>query len=64
MDIKEYLEGLYERLLDPQYAAWYLEDAKQYGREYVEMAIRDIDRARLLYEERVDGKGTDTEYDA
>jgi hypothetical protein len=64
MDIKEYLEGLYERLLDPQYAAWYLEDAKQYGREYVEMAIRDIDQARLLYEQRVDSEGTDTEYDA
>lgn len=64
MDIREYLEGLYERLLDPQYAAWYLEDAKQYGREYVDMAIRDIDAARLMYEEREQGKGTDTEYDA
>lgn len=64
MDIKEYLEGLYERLLDPQYAAWYLEDAKQYGREYVEMAIRDIDTARLLYEQRVGDEGADTEYDA
>ena len=64
MDIHEYLEGLYERLLDPQYAAWYLEDAKQYGREYVEMAIRDIDQERLMYEERVDGEGPNTEYDA
>jgi hypothetical protein len=64
MDIHEYLEGLYERLLDPQYAAWYLEDAKQYGLEYVEMAIRDIDKARLMYEEREQSEGTDTEYDA
>ncbi len=64
MDIKEYLEGLYERLLDPQYAAWYLQDAKQYGREYVEMAIRDIDKARLMYEEREQGESSHTEYDA
>lgn len=64
MDIKEYLEGLYERLLDPQYAAWYLEDAKQYGREYVDMAIRDIDAARLMYEEREQSESADTEYDA
>ena len=64
MDIREYLEGLYERLLDPQYAAWYLEDAKQYGREYVEMAIRDIDQARLKYEEREQSETSNTEYDA
>ena len=64
MDIREYLEGLYDRLLDPQYAAWYLEDAKQYGREYVDMAIRDIDTARLIYEERETEESKNTEYDA
>lgn len=64
MDIKEYLEGLYDRLLDPHYAAWYLEDAKQYGHEYVLMAIRDIDAARLANEQREGNEPTDTEYDA
>ena len=64
MNIREYLEGLYDRLLDPQYAAWYLEDAKQCGLENVNMAIRDIDKARLIYEERETKTSKNTEYDA
>jgi hypothetical protein len=64
MTIAEYLEGLYLRLQDKEYAAWYLEDARQYGKEFVQMAREDITRARLMREQDVKRESADTDDDA
>ena len=61
MHIHDYLAGLYSRLRDPEYAAWYIEDARRFGPELYEMAIDDVAMAlRLAYCELEEDESDDS----